>query len=35
MLPSLQPHYPYKIKFDTKVKGSKTSYHDGVEDIVP
>ena len=35
MLPSLQPHYLYKIRFDTKVIGSKTSYHGGVEDIVP
>ena len=34
MLPSLQPHYLYKIRFDTKVIGSKTSYHGGVEDIV-
>lgn len=35
MFPSLQPHYLYKIKLDTKVIGSKTSYHGGVEDIVP
>lgn len=36
MLPSLQPHYLYKIKLDTKVIGSKSSYYGGgVSDEYP